>query len=201
MNIKNIVFDFGGVLVDWNPRHLYKNVFSDEEEMEYFLNNVCTMDWNHQQDAGRSFEDGVKELAAEFPNYKDEITKYHTQWPEMLGGEMHHNTSLIDKLKEKYRLFGLTNWSAEKFPIAYELYPFFQKLEGIVVSGDEKIAKPDEKIFMLLLSRYGIQASESLFIDDSKPNIETAQRLGFQTIHYHNEVNLKKEFDRMGLAS
>lgn len=195
MKIKNIIFDFGGVLIDWNPCYLYQDVFKDKEEMYFFLSNICSLEWNLKQDAGRSFSDATKELVSKFPQYETEIRMYYSEWKKMIGGAIEENVSLLKDLKNKYRLFGLTNWSAETFPIVFDKYSFFKEFEGIVVSGAEKIAKPDERIFKILLNRYELKACESLFIDDNKDNIDAANKLGFETIHLHESVNLKDKLN------
>lgn len=199
MGIKNLIFDFGGVLIDWNPRHLYKNIFADKAEMEFFLNNICTFQWNLNQDAGHSLSEATKELQAEHPEYTKEIEMFYKDWVQMLGGEIFENTGLLKPLKAKYRLFGLTNWSAETIPVAYGLYPFFKELEGIVVSGEEKIVKPDPAIFKILLNRYQLEAAESLFIDDNLNNIIAAKELGFFTIHIKDDTRLDQELIKLGL--
>jgi len=196
MEIKNIIFDFGGVLIDWNPRYLYRNVFRDEMEMEFFLKEICSPEWNLKQDAGRSFNDATKELVVKFPQYENEIRNYYSNWLKMIGGAIEENVALIANLKNKYRLFGLTNWSAEAFPIVYNQYSFFKKFEGIIVSETEKIVKPDVRIYQLLLTRYGLIANESLFIDDNPENINAANKLGFKTIHLNKNVNLKSELQK-----
>lgn len=197
--IKNIVFDFGGVLIDWNPVYLYKKVFEDKEEMDYFLENVCDYKWNVQQDAGRALAVATAEKQAEFPNYKDEIAMYYGRWVEMLGGTIDENTRLIKPLKKNYKVYGLTNWSAETIPFAMERYDFFNDLDGMVVSGAEKLIKPDPKIYKVLIDRFSLIPSESLFIDDNEANIVAAQELGFQTIHLTSEVNLEEVLKEMGV--
>lgn len=196
MDIKNIIFDFGGVLIDWNPRYLYRNVFQNEVEMDFLLEKICSPEWNLKQDAGRSFNEATNELANRFPKYEKEIKDYFLNWTKMIGGPIEENVALIEDLKDKYLLFGLTNWSAETFPIVFNQYPFFKEFEGIVVSGTEKIVKPDAQIFQLLLTRYGLQADESLFIDDNLENINTANKLGFKTIHLEKNVNLKSDLQK-----
>ena len=183
--IKNIIFDFGGVLMDWNPRYLYRSLFDDPEKMEFFLENICTSEWNEQQDAGRSLGEATRSLQSEFPEYADLIQKFYGEWSVMLKDQIHANTALLPLLRERgYRLFGLTNWSHETLPTAKNRYNFFENFEGIVVSGEEKMIKPDEGIYRVLLERYKLRAEESLFIDDNSKNIATAHRLGFRTIHY-----------------
>ncbi len=192
--IDTIIFDFGGVLMDWDPRYLYRKIFDSEEKMEWFLENVCTSEWNHQQDAGRDLEEAIKIKQDEFPEYKAEIAAFYHRWVETLGGSIEENVALLRSLEGgPYRLYGLTNWSHQTFPIVYEDYDFFKIFEGIVVSGAEKMAKPDKEIFELILSRYDIEASKALFIDDSKANIDTAKDMGFHTIHLTPEKKLEEE--------
>ncbi len=199
MEIKNIVFDFGGVVIDWNPEYVYRKVFPDEKERDYFLSEVCNSAWNVQQDAGRPFSEAIREASERFPNYAKEIEMYRSCWIKMIGGAIEKNVSLLDELKKNYCLFGLSNWSAETFPLVYEQYDFFKVFEGIVLSGEEKLIKPDEKIFRVLLSRYEIKAEQSLFIDDSIKNIEAAEALGFNVIHLMTDTDLRKELQALGL--
>jgi 2-haloacid dehalogenase len=192
MKIQNIIFDFGGVLIDWNPIYLYGNVFETEEEMNYFLENVCRYDWNVLQDAGRPLSEATTLLQREHPEFSEQINYYYGRWEEMLGGTIDENVKLIKPLKKRYKLYGLTNWSAETLPIAMERYSFFKDLDGIVVSGDEKIVKPNPKIYEILLDRYNLEAESSLFIDDNAENIETAKKIGFKTVHFTDGVNLEQ---------
>lgn len=201
MDIKNIVFDFGGVLIDWNPEYLYKGIFQDEQELTFFLHEVCNAGWNLKQDEGRPFFDGIAELSKKFPQYIDKIELYYTHWIKMIGGEIEQNTSLIKELRLSYRLFGLTNWSSETFPLVYGKYAFFKDLEGIIVSGKEKLVKPNREIYNLLLSRYGLNPEQSLFIDDSEQNIKTAQKMGFNVVHFTNSSDLKKDLEGLGLKT
>lgn len=188
--LKNIIFDFGGVLIDWNPIYLYRDIFKTEQEMHYFLEHICRYEWNVQQDAGRSLAVATRILQEQHPEYNEEIAMYYGKWEKMLGGTIEENVKLIKPLKEKYNIYGLTNWSAETIPIAMKRYDFFNDLDGMVVSGAEKIAKPDPQIYRILLDRYGIEAKESLFIDDNLANIEIAKQLGFDTIHLPEGTNL-----------
>ncbi len=181
--IKDVVFDFGGVLMDWNPRYFYRTYFKDEKQMEYFLSHICNDEWNAEQDRGRSFEEGVRLLQAQYPQYAEPIRLYKDKWGCMLKGEFPRSVDLLKRLKgQGYGIYGLTNWSAETIPLAYSRYDFFALFDGIVVSGEEKIIKPDPRIFEILLERYHLTAEDTLFIDDSRANIEAAARLGFQTI-------------------
>jgi 2-haloacid dehalogenase len=199
MNIQHIVFDFGGVLVDWNPRYLYRNVFSSNDEMEDFLANICTDEWNLEQDRGRPLAEGTRLLQEQFPGYHDLIGLFYGEWEQMLQGDIPENVSALLQLKEKYPVYGLTNWSAETFPVALRRFSFLEVFDGIVVSGEEKMIKPDKQFFQLLLDRYQVAAGQSLFIDDNPKNIKAAQELGFKTIHIDGTINLHKELQRIGL--
>ncbi|ROH99463.1 HAD family hydrolase [Chryseobacterium daecheongense] len=201
MKIKNIVFDFGGVLMDWNPRYFFKDYFNDDEKMEYFLTNIAQQEWNEEQDRGRSLAEGTEIQIQKFPEWEKDIRAYYDNWTVMLKSDIPHNVEVLRKLgNTQYELFGLTNWSAETFPYALENYDFFQLFNGkIVVSGTEKLIKPDPKIWYVLLERYQIQAQESVFIDDNAKNIETAQTLGFNTIHIHPETDLENELANLGV--
>ena len=192
-SIRNIVFDFGGVLIDWNPRYLYRTYFNDDREMEYFLSHVCTGEWNAEHDRGRTFDEGVRLLEEQFPQYSEAIRLYRDGWESMLHGEFPGTVALLMKLKKLgYGIYGLTNWSAETFPIARSKYPVLHRFDGIVVSGQEKLIKPDPRIFGILLERYGLNAGECIFIDDSPANIETAARLGFNTVLFDNIGNVTR---------
>lgn len=199
MSIKNVVFDFGGVLVDWNPRYMYKSVFNDDALMERFLADVCTDEWNVQQDKGRLLTEGTRLLQERFPEHHDLIQLFYDKWDVMLHSDIKENVDVLYELRGKYRLLGLTNWSAETFPIALARYSFFGEFDGIVVSGEEKLIKPDRAIFDVLLERYGINAAESVFIDDNIANIRTARELGFNTVHVHDGMTLRDELVALGV--
>ena len=198
--IKNIVFDFGGVLIDWNPRYLYRSYFGgDEEKMEWFLQNVCTYPWNIQMDGGKPFAEGVAELTAQHPEWAEAIGVYHTRWAEMIGGEVEGTASLIKRLKAAgYRVFGLTNWSMETYPLIRDSYEVFSLFEGVVVSGEEHLLKPDEKIYRCLLERYSLEAAESVFLDDNADNVAGAEAVGMEAVRFVDaqqaEAELKSRF-------
>lgn len=199
MKLKNIVFDFGGVVMDWDPRYFYRDYFKNESDMEFFLGNIATNAWNIEQDRGRSLEKGTEKLVKEHPLFEKEIRAYYDNWTTMLRGDIPQNVAVLRKLKGRYPLYGLTNWSSETFPYALEHYDFFKVFEGkIVVSGDEKLIKPDPKIYQVLFNRYDIEAEESVFIDDNADNIKTAQDLGFATIHVNPDTDLAKELNALG---
>lgn len=179
--VRNVVFDFGGVLIDWNPRYFFRSYFHDDERMEYFLAHVCNQAWNEKQDAGRSIAEAVAEAKAAHPEFSEAIDCYYTHFPECLGGCFEDNVARLRRYKaEGYGVYGLTNWSAETFHFAQERFDFLRLLDGIVVSGVEHVAKPDPRIFQILLSRYGLEAQECLFLDDNSCNLQAAAALGFQ---------------------
>lgn len=198
--MKNIIFDFGGVLVDWNPRHLYRKIFASAEEMEWFLTQVCNGEWNACQDAGRPFEEGIALLKSKYPKYASQIEAYYARWPEMLGGEIKGMPALLKELKDKgYKLYGLTNWSAQTFPLTRARYAVFNLLDGMVVSGTEKVIKPQKEIYEILLKRFALQAPECLFIDDSPANVAVAQTLGFEAIRFESAAQLRKQLQEKNL--
>ncbi|MDP9042834.1 MAG: HAD family phosphatase [Bacteroidota bacterium] len=198
-HINTIIFDFGGVLIDWNPRYMYRGEFEESSEMEHFLKKVCTEDWNLQQDKGRSLAEGTRILRDKFPEHVVKIQLYYDRWEKMVKGDIPENVTVLQKLKEKYKLYGLTNWSAETFPIVFKRFSFFQLFDGIVISGEEKLIKPDKKIFEIILERYHLEAKNSLFIDDNINNIQTAKEMGFATIHVLEKTDLKRELYTLGL--
>jgi 2-haloacid dehalogenase len=198
--ISTVIFDFGGVLIDWNPRYLYRKIFSSEEKTEWFLQHICHMEWNLQLDKGYPFAQGVEDLQAKFPEYREEIAAYHHRWPEMLGGEVPGTVDLMDTCRDSgYRILGLTNWSVETFQVASEKFPFLQKMEGIVVSGQEGMVKPDPGIYHILLNRYDLRPEQAVFIDDNKFNIEAAKLLGFHTIHFTTAEHLRHDLQQLAI--
>lgn len=197
---KTIVFDFGGVLVDWNPRYLYRKMFNQEAEMEWFLENICTSAWNLRIDCGKPFADSVQELSAAHPGWAREIAAFHYGWEQMLGGAIAASVKILEDLQTTgYKIYGLTNWSAETFPIAFERFKFLQTFDGIVVSGTEKLVKPDPAIFKVLLDRFKLEAENCLFIDDNLHNIAAADKLGFETIHFTDPPRLRLDLQQLGM--
>ena len=181
-----LIFDFGGVLLDWDPRSLFSPYFDgDREAMEKFLVEIDFFGWNFKQDQGGAFADGVAELSARFPEYARMIRAYDDDWQTSIRGPIQSTVDILEPLKQSgYSLYGLTNWSAEKFHLVAHQYEFFNIFEYILVSGVVRLAKPDPRIFSLLLERIGRPAQECILIDDSIVNIEAARRLGFKTIHF-----------------
>lgn len=196
--IKNIVFDFGGVLVDWNPRYVFRTYFNDDEEMEYFLSNVCNGEWNAEQDRGRTFDEGVRLLKEQYPQYSEAIQMFKDKWEFMIKSDFPETVELLTELKKKgYGIYGLTNWSAETIGKAYERFEFFGKFDGIVVSGEEKLIKPDRRIFKVLLDRYGLNPGECVFIDDSEANVRAAEESGLNAIHFDDIRNVRRRLSSL----
>lgn len=199
-SFKSVVFDLGGVLIDWNPRYLYRNIFETEAETEWFLENVTTSEWNRKQDAGRRFETAILELSSKYPDYTSQIEAYYHRWPEMIGGEIPESVMVLEQVKTAgYPVYALTNWSAQTFPLVSGKYHLFSLFDGIVVSGREGVAKPDVEIFQLLARRFGLEPSSTVFIDDSLPNIESAKKLGFRTIHFKSSSQMKTALAQYGI--
>lgn len=193
---KTVIFDLGGVLIDWNPRYLYRKLLDSEQDVEDFLTNICTHDWNEQQDAGRSFADGIALLSEQHPEKHALISAYFERWTEMLGGALEETVEVLAELKKReVPLFALTNFSAETFPHARERFEFLQWFEGILVSGEEGLKKPDHRIFRLLADRYDLALESSAFIDDTPKNVKAAQDLGLHGIHFTTAHNLKRDLD------
>lgn len=191
--IQTILFDLGGVLIDWNPRYLYRKLLPDEQAVEDFLANVCTSDWNEAQDAGRSLAEGTELLVAQQPEHEALIRAFYDRWPEMLGGAIHGTVAILTELKAAgdYSLFALTNWSAETWPIAQQEYVFLSWFQGVLVSGQEGMRKPNPAFYQLLEDRFPIALQTTLFIDDNLRNVEAARALGMRSIHYVSPDQLR----------
>jgi 2-haloacid dehalogenase len=196
--INTIIFDLGAVLIDWNPHYLYRTLFADEQEMRDFLANICTSDWNEEQDAGRSLQEGTDLLVAQYPEHETNIRAFYGRWMEMLGEPLHGTVEILKQLKTsgKYKIYALTNWSAETFPIALERFDFLNWFDGVVVSGTEKMRKPTPTFYQLLLDRYDVKADEALFIDDNCRNILAAENMGIRSIHFTSSQALAEELKR-----
>ncbi|TYB04198.1 HAD family phosphatase [Aggregatibacter actinomycetemcomitans] len=198
--MSTVVFDLGGVLVDWNPRHLYRKIFSNDAEMERFLAEVCNSEWNARQDAGRSWSEGVAEAVKQHPQYEAETRAYHERWTETLNGAIDDTVALLEPLKRSgVRLLALTNWSNETFHFAEERFPFLTEFEGILVSGYERLAKPDPRIFNLLIERYHLNPQHTVFIDDNLRNVEGARNVGLHTLQFTHAQKLKQDLITLGV--
>jgi 2-haloacid dehalogenase len=199
--INTIIFDLGAVLIDWNPHYMYRTLFDSEEEMKNFLATVATSDWNEEQDAGRSLQEGTELLVKKHPQHEHHIRAFYSRWEEMLGDAFHETVAIFKELKDsgKYKIYALTNWSAETFPVALERYDFLSWFDGIVVSGEEKMRKPEPEFYQILFNRHRVKPEESLFIDDNHRNILAAEKLGIKSIHFTSADKLKKELEELAV--
>jgi 2-haloacid dehalogenase len=197
--IDTIIFDLGAVLIDWNPRHLYRKIFNTEEEITWFLENICTHEWNEKQDAGRTFEEATEELLQKFPEHEAPIRAWYGRWQETMNGPIHGTVEILKEIRDskKYKLYALTNWSEQTFPWALEQFEFLHWFEGIVVSGHEKTRKPFPEFFQILFDRYQVNPANALFIDDSLRNIEGAKAVGLTGIHFQSPAQLKEELEKI----
>ena len=199
-HLSAVVFDLGGVLIDWNPRYLYRTLFDDEAAMERFLAEVATQEWNAEQDAGRSWQEAVELLVARHPAWRDHIVAYDERWAETLGGPIEGTVEVLADLRRiGVRLAALTNWSAETFPIALERYDFLGWFETIVVSGEVGMVKPDPRIFEHLLEQTGFAAEATVYIDDVAANVAVAAELGMTALPFTDPATLRRDLAALGL--
>lgn len=194
MPINTIIFDLGGVLIDWNPEYVFRELIPDAERRRFFFENLCTHDWNIEQDAGRPLAEATEMLVREWPDWEPEIRAYYGRWEDMLGGPIPETVELLRELRDagQQRLLALTNWSAETFPVALGRYDFLHWFEGILVSGAERTRKPFPEIYRLLLERYAVAPEQALFIDDSLKNVEGAEAMGIRGLHFTGADALRR---------
>lgn len=200
-SIDTIIFDLGGVLIDWNPRYVYRKIFKTEEEVEWFLENVTTSEWNENQDAGYPLHKATEELITKHPEWEPEIKAYYGRWLEMLGDSIHDTVEILQGLKKtgNYKLYALTNWSAETFPHALERFEFFKLFDGVLVSGEEKMRKPFAEFYQRLMGRFKIEPSRALFIDDSPRNVTAAEKVGIKSIVFQSPGKLKLDLRALNI--
>lgn len=201
MKVSTIIFDLGGVLIDWNPAYVFDKLIADEARRKQFFAEVCTPEWNEEQDAGRSLAEATKLLIDQYPDWQEYIEAYYGRWEEMLGGPIHETVEIFKELKEsgKYKLYALTNWSAELFPVALSRYYFLHWFDGRLVSGEEKTRKPFREIYQLIIDRFHINKDEAIFIDDNLRNAEAAEAFGLKTIRFKTPVQLRQELTAIGI--
>ena len=198
--IDAVVFDLGGVLIDWNPRHLYRRMFDEEAEMERFLAEICTPEWNLEQDRGRPWAQAIAELSARHPDQAERIRAYRARWPEMLNGAIEDTVGVLERLDQaRVPLYAITNWSAETFPIGERMFPFLALFRGIVVSGRIGFVKPESQIYRHALARFGLLAERTLFIDDTPANVAGARAVGMQAIRFVGAEVLARDLSALGL--
>lgn len=191
-----IIFDLGGVLIDWNPDYVFNSIFNgDSDRRQYFFQNVCTSDWNENQDAGYPLQQATDDKLAEFPEWETEIKAFYGRWEEMLGGPIQPTVEILKKIKNAntHRLYALTNWSHETFPIALDRFNFLHWFEGIVVSGEEKTRKPFPEFYEILFQRFSVHPEKAIFIDDNLRNVEAGRALGLTGIHFQSSDKLANE--------
>jgi 2-haloacid dehalogenase len=195
------VFDLGGVFIDWNPRYLYRKLLrGDEEAVERFLSTICTQSWNEQQDAGRTFAEGCAVLKAAHPHHSGLIDAWFPGYEQMLGGEIDGSVAILSELRaNQTRLYALSNWSAETFPFAMRRYEFLRWFQGIVLSGEEKLLKPDPRLYQVLFEKYAVDPADAVYVDDHLRNVEAARRLGMHGIHFTGAASLRRELAGLGL--
>jgi 2-haloacid dehalogenase len=202
-NIDTVIFDLGGVLIDWNPRYLYRKIFETEDEVTWFLENICTGEWNDEQDAGRSFEEATEDLVRKHPEWELPIRAWYGRWQETIAGPVHETVGLLQQVRDRgeHRLYALTNWSSQTFPWALNNFEFLQWFEGIVVSGLEKTRKPYPDFYHILFDRHQIKPSNALFIDDNIQNVAGGRAVGLNTIHFKSPTQLKAELKQLGIIA
>ena len=196
-----VVFDLGGVLIDCDPRNLYRKLFAgDDAAMEHFLATVCTPDWNERQDAGRIFAEAEAELIARHPEKAPLIRAWGARFDEMISGAIEDSVAVLGELKNRGTpLYALTNWSTETFPPQRRRFPFLAWFDGIIVSGEEGVIKPDPHIFKILLRRYALVPEQTVFTDDNPDNAAAARALGMHGIHFRSAETLRRELAALGL--
>lgn len=200
--INTIIFDLGGVLIDWNPKYVFdENYFESEEKRQFFFNHICTSDWNEEQDAGRSIVEATQILVEQFPDWEKPIRDYYGRWTDMLNGPIHDTVELFRQLKEKdkYKIYALTNWQASLFDIALVRFNFLHWFDGRVVSGEEKTRKPFPEFYQRLLDRYSVNPSDALFIDDNLRNVKAGEDLGIRSVHFKSSAGLENDLKQFGL--
>jgi 2-haloacid dehalogenase len=201
MNVETIIFDLGGVLVDWNPAYVFDKLITDETRRKQFFAEICTAAWNEEQDAGRSLKEATQLLVDQYPEWQEYIEAYYGRWEEMLGGPLQETVEIFRELKEsgRYKFYALTNWSAELFPIALEKYDFLHWFDGRLVSGEEKTRKPFPEFYQLLVDRFGINKEKAIFIDDNIRNAESAEAFGIPSIRFESPDQLREELGKRGI--
>lgn len=192
--LNSIIFDLGGVLIDWQPERMYSKLITDENKRKWFLDEICNLDWNEEQDGGRTIAEATRLLTDQYPEYKEWIEAYYQRWDEMLGGPIEGTVEVFRKLRQNpsRKIYALTNWSAETFPKALEIFDFLHWFDGRVVSGEEKTRKPFRDIYEIILNRYELIPDQTLFIDDNLRNIKAAEEMGIVCHHFKSPELLEQ---------
>jgi 2-haloacid dehalogenase len=199
-SVDDVVFDIGGVLLDWNPDYLYRELIPDAGQREHFLANVATPEWNLQMDAGRTWAEAVAELTSLHPEHAEWIEAYDTGWLKMVGGLIDGTADIITELRAQgVPTYALTNFSAEKWAVAKEAFPILAEFTGEVVSGTEQTVKPDEKIYRILLERYDLDPARSFYTDDKDYNVVAARAVGLDAETFTDAPTLRRQLRERGL--
>lgn len=194
-----VVFDIGGVLLDWDPRHLYRKIFADSRAMERFLGDICTPEWNVAQDAGRPWEEATALLVEKFPDHEANIRAYRDRWLEMVAGPIPGTVAILEQLRQAgVPLYAITNFASDTLRLAQQHWPFLGRFRDVVISGDEKVLKPDRRIFDILVERNGLAREGLVFIDDAEKNVQGAREAGYQAIHFTGPEALGRELKGLG---
>ena len=194
------LFDLGGIFFDWDPNHFFKDIFDTKKETKYFLSNVCNDEWNLKQDAGRSIAEAEFELISKFPHYEKEIKMYYKNHRKMIRGTYELSVKILEKLKnQNYECYVLSNWSAETFDGMIADYPFLKLFDGMLISGEVKLMKPNIDIYELAIKRFNLIPKETIFIDDKLENINTAKNLKLHTIHLIDPNNIELEINKFDI--
>jgi 2-haloacid dehalogenase len=198
--IEAVVFDIGGVLLDWDPRRLYRQLITDPDQLDDFLGRICTRQWHLAHDLGEDTEQSCRALAAQYPEHAELIMAWSDRSEEMIGGVLTQTVEVLSELRSAdVRCFVLSNMEPDKFVLRRARYDFFELLEGCVISGLEGVAKPDQKIFEILLSRYGLDPASTVFIDDLPANVAVARELGVAAIQFTTAAQLRSDLRDLGL--
>jgi 2-haloacid dehalogenase len=196
-----VVFDLGGVLVDWDPRYLFRQLLPDDAAVEAFLADVCSPEWNAAQDAGRSWAEAVREASERFPEHAELVAAYDERWWETIGGQIDGTVEVLDELRRRgVGLYAITNWSAEKFDLTFPRFDWLAWFDGIVVSGYERIVKPDPRIFQLLVDRHGVDPRAAVYVDDVPANVEAARAIGMTGLVFTTPEQLRADLGELGLV-
>lgn len=200
--VQAVVLDVGGVLLDWSPEYLYRRLIPDEGERRRFLIEVCSPEWNLAQDAGRTWSEAVAELTARFPEQADLIAAYDRNWEEMVAGAFDDTVKLLEEIqRDGLPVYGLTNFSAQKWSIAVEQWPFLGTFDGVVVSGEEGVTKPDPRIYQILLDRFDLEPGATFYVDDQLQNVEQARAMGLQVELFRDAETLRRQLSIRGALS
>lgn len=194
------VFDLGGVLIDWNPRYLYRKLFPYDADMEHFLANICTTEWNLQQDSGRTFTEACAALKLEHPNHAEMIDTWFERFDEMMAGSIAGTVDILAELRERQvPIYALSNWSAETFPLAQRRFEFLQWFRAVFLSAEVRLVKPNPRIFQCFCERFALIPEQIIYIDDLQHNVEAASRIGMHAIRFSDPASLREELVQVGL--